>query len=138
MFSLKNFYKPAPAQVQRIAAVCKALGGMTAPAALTEKYKWIVGVGFVLAAVGEGLEKLSAAPHDATGRCLTRKCCLMKLTTAETKKYALLVVKSSTGGLSAPERTAYEALVTKMGKPEPRKKAKAKTKSATSKPASAK
>ena len=65
MFSLKNFYKPAPAQVQRIAAACKALGGMTAPAALTDKYKWLVGLGFVLAIVGESLEKLSAAPAPA-------------------------------------------------------------------------
>jgi hypothetical protein len=65
MFSFNNFYKPAPAQVQRIAAACKALGGLTAPAALTEKYKWLVGLGFVLAAVGEGLEKLSAAPAPA-------------------------------------------------------------------------
>jgi hypothetical protein len=65
MFSLKNFYKPAPAQVQRIAAVCKALGGLTAPAFLTEKYKWLVALGFILAAVGEGLEKLTAAPAPA-------------------------------------------------------------------------
>jgi hypothetical protein len=65
MFSFKNFYKPAPAHVQRIAAVCKALGGLTAPAALTDKYKWLVGLGFILAAVGEGLEKLMAAPAPA-------------------------------------------------------------------------
>jgi hypothetical protein len=67
MFSFKNFYKPARADVQRWAAVCKALGGLTAPAALTEKYKWLVLLGFVLAAVGEGLEKLSAAPPPAAG-----------------------------------------------------------------------
>lgn len=65
MFSFNNFYKPAPAHVQRLAAVCKALGGMTAPAALTEKYKWLVALGFILAAIGEGLEKLSAAPPPA-------------------------------------------------------------------------
>ncbi|MDJ0367396.1 hypothetical protein QMK33_19785 [Hymenobacter sp. H14-R3] len=45
----------------------------------------------------------------------------MKLTTAETKKYALLVVKASTGGLNTTDRTAYESLVGKMAKPEPRK-----------------
>ncbi|MGI4862756.1 MAG: hypothetical protein ACRYFZ_02460 [Janthinobacterium lividum] len=67
MFSFKNFYKPAPAVVQRIAAVCKALGGMTAPAALTEKYAWLAAAGFVLAIIGETLEKLSAAPPPAHG-----------------------------------------------------------------------
>lgn len=53
----------------------------------------------------------------------------MKLTTAETKKYALLVAKVATGGLSTSERTTYEALVGKMAKPEPRKKAATKKKS---------
>jgi len=67
MFSFKNFYKPAPAVVQRIAAACKALGGLTAPAALTEKYTWLVAVGFVLAIIGESLEKLTAAPPPAAG-----------------------------------------------------------------------
>ena len=65
MFSFKNFYKPARADVQRWAAALKGLGGMTAPAALTEKYKWLVLLGFGLAAIGEGLEKLSAAPAPA-------------------------------------------------------------------------
>jgi hypothetical protein len=67
MFSFKNFYKPAPAVVQRIATVCKALGGMTAPAALTEKYTWLAAAGFVLAIIGESLEKLTAAPPPAAG-----------------------------------------------------------------------
>jgi hypothetical protein len=67
MFSFNNFYKPAPATVQRIAAVCKAVAGISAPAALTEKYKWLAGLGFVLAIVGESLEKLSAAPPPAAG-----------------------------------------------------------------------
>jgi hypothetical protein len=67
MFSFKNFYKPAPATVQSIAAVCKAVAGIAAPAALTEKYKWLAGLGFVLAVVGESLEKLSAAPPPAAG-----------------------------------------------------------------------
>ena len=53
----------------------------------------------------------------------------MKLTTAETKKYAALAVKASAGGLSTSERTTYEALVGKMAKPEPRKKAATKKKS---------
>lgn len=65
MFHFRNFYKPAPAAVQRIAAACKAIAGVTAPAALTDKYKWLAGLGFVLAVVGEGLEKLSAAPAPA-------------------------------------------------------------------------
>jgi hypothetical protein len=65
MFHIRNFYKPAPAQVQRIAAACKAIAGVTAPAALTDKYKWLAGLGFILAIVGEGLEKLSAAPAPA-------------------------------------------------------------------------
>jgi hypothetical protein len=67
MFSFKNFYKPAPAAVQRIAAVCKALGGMTAPTVLTEKYSWLAAAGFVLAIIGESLEKLMAAPAPAAG-----------------------------------------------------------------------
>jgi hypothetical protein len=65
MFSLSNFYKPAPAQVQRIAAACKAVSAIAVPAALTEKYKWLAGLGFVLAIVGESLEKLTAAPPPA-------------------------------------------------------------------------
>lgn len=65
MFSFKNFYKPAPAVVQRIAAVCKAVSAIAVPAALTEKYKWLAGLGFVLAVVGESLEKLTAAPAPA-------------------------------------------------------------------------
>lgn len=52
----------------------------------------------------------------------------MKLTTAETKKYAALAVKASAGGLTATERTTYETLVGKMARPEPRKKATAKKK----------
>jgi hypothetical protein len=67
MFSFKNFYKPAPAVVQRISAVCKALGGMSAPAALSEKYSWLAAAGFVLAIIGETLEKLTAAPPPAAG-----------------------------------------------------------------------
>jgi hypothetical protein len=59
----------------------------------------------------------------------------MKLTTTETKKYALLVVKASTGGMSATERQQYEALVGKMAKPEPRKP---KAKKATTPKATAK
>lgn len=65
MFSLKNFYKPAPAVVQRIAAVCKAVSAVAVPAVLTDKYKWLAGLGFVLAIVGESLEKLTAAPAPA-------------------------------------------------------------------------
>jgi hypothetical protein len=67
MFTFQNFYKPAPAVVQRIAAVCKALGGMTVPVALTEKYTWLAAAGFVLAIIGESLEKLTAAPPPAAG-----------------------------------------------------------------------
>ncbi|MGI4971202.1 MAG: hypothetical protein ACRYGH_19830 [Janthinobacterium lividum] len=64
----------------------------------------------------------------------------MKLTTAKTKQYALLVVKSATGGMTPADRKQFESLVVEMAKPEPRKKAKAanKTKKATSKPPSAK
>lgn len=51
----------------------------------------------------------------------------MKLTTAKTKQYALLVVKLSTGGVTATERKQYDALVTEMAKPEPRKKTKKKS-----------
>lgn len=47
----------------------------------------------------------------------------MKLTTAKTKQYALLVVKASTGGMTPAERKQYDALVVEMAKPEPRKKA---------------
>lgn len=52
----------------------------------------------------------------------------MKLTTAETKKYALLAGKTTAGGMTPAERMAYDALVVKMAKPEPRKKAAAKKK----------
>lgn len=57
----------------------------------------------------------------------------MKLTTAKTKQYALLVVKSATGGMSPAERKQFEALVVEMAKPEPRKKKASKAKAATPK-----
>ena len=47
----------------------------------------------------------------------------MKLTTTETKQYAHLVVKLSTGAtVSLAEYTKFKALVSKMKKPEPCKK----------------
>jgi hypothetical protein len=72
-FSFKNFYHPAPAQVQRICAAMKALGGAvgTAPGFLvlltgTPLEKPIVKLvalimlgGWLLAMLGETLEKLS-------------------------------------------------------------------------------
>lgn len=69
MFSFSNFYKPAPATVQRWAAALKAVGGVASASALAAdaQYRWLLWAGLVLAAVGEGLEKLSAAPPPAAG-----------------------------------------------------------------------
>ncbi|MBX0290949.1 hypothetical protein K3G63_10895 [Hymenobacter sp. HSC-4F20] len=69
MFSFSNFYKPAPATVQRWAAALKGVGALIAASVLAanEKYAWLPWLGLVLAAVGEGLEKLSAAPPPAAG-----------------------------------------------------------------------
>ena len=47
----------------------------------------------------------------------------MKLTTTETKKYALLVVRLATGAaVSLAEYAKFKFLVAKMSKPEPGKK----------------
>jgi hypothetical protein len=72
MFSLKNFYKPAPAVVQRWAALLKIAGGALSTASASElvpapyKLSAFLG-GLVVCAVAEGLEKLSAAPPPASG-----------------------------------------------------------------------
>lgn len=70
MFSLRNFYKPAPATVQRGCAALKIAGGALSAASGSElcpaPYKWPAFVGgLVICAVAEGLEKLSAAPAPA-------------------------------------------------------------------------
>lgn len=72
MFSFNNFYKPAPAVVQRYAALLKIAGGALSTASASElvpaKYKLLAFLGgLVVAAVAEGLEKLSAAPPPAAG-----------------------------------------------------------------------
>jgi hypothetical protein len=72
MFSFKNFYKPAPAQVQRIAALLKIAGGALSTASVSEltppQYKLIAFLGgLIVCAVAEGMEKLSAAPPPAAG-----------------------------------------------------------------------
>jgi hypothetical protein len=72
MFSFKNFYKPAPAVVQRWAAIIKIAGGALTAASASEltpqQYKLAAFIGgLVVCAVAEGLEKLSAAPPPATG-----------------------------------------------------------------------
>jgi hypothetical protein len=46
----------------------------------------------------------------------------MKLSTAETKQYAVLAAQAQGGGMTPAQRSKYEALVAKMSKPEPRKK----------------
>ena len=70
MVSFDNFYKPAPAWAQRLAAVMKSLGGSAAAAAVSPfvpaGLRVLVGVaGLVVAAVGEAIEKLTAAPAPA-------------------------------------------------------------------------
>lgn len=79
MFSFNNFYKPAPARAQRIAAACKAFGGAvgTTPAFLvilqgTEMEKstlklvaCVMLFGWLTAAIAESMEKLAAAPAPA-------------------------------------------------------------------------
>jgi hypothetical protein len=72
MFSFNNFYKPAPAVVQRWAALLKIAGGSLSTASASElvpaKYKLLAFLsGLVVCAVAEGLEKLSAAPPPAAG-----------------------------------------------------------------------
>jgi hypothetical protein len=72
MFSFKNFYKPAPAVVQRIAALLKIAGGALSTASASElvpsQYKLLAFLGgLVVCAVAEGMEKLSAAPPPAAG-----------------------------------------------------------------------
>ena len=70
MFHIRNFYKPAPAFVQRAAALLKIAGASLSTASVSEltplKYKLPAFVGgLVVCAVAEGLEKLSAAPAPA-------------------------------------------------------------------------
>lgn len=67
MFSFRNFYKPAPAAVQRWCAALQAVGGLIASSALAAESKRFGVFGLVLSAVGVGLEKLSAAPAPAAG-----------------------------------------------------------------------
>lgn len=72
MFSFKNFYKPAPATVQRWAAMLKIGGAALSTASTSElvpqQYKLAAFLGgLVVCAVAEGLEKLSAAPPPAAG-----------------------------------------------------------------------
>lgn len=70
MFSLNNFYKPAPALVQRYCAALKIGGGLLAAVSGSEltppayKFPAFLG-GLVIAAVAEGIEKLRAAPAPA-------------------------------------------------------------------------
>ena len=72
MFSHRNFYKPAPAAVQRMAAMLKVAGGALSTASISEltpvpyKLPAFLG-GLVICAVAEALEKLSAAPPPAAG-----------------------------------------------------------------------
>lgn len=70
MLSLHNFYKPAPAAVQRYAALLKIAGAGFSTASTSDlvptvyKLSAFLG-GLVVCAVAEGLEKLSAAPAPA-------------------------------------------------------------------------
>lgn len=62
-FSFKNFYHPAPAQVQKATAMLKVFGGLLASASAAEytppKFKPLCFFGgLVVCAVAEGLEKL--------------------------------------------------------------------------------
>lgn len=72
-FSVKNFLRPAPARVQKIAALVKILGGGIVVATASEhvppQYKAALAIaGIVVAMLAESLEKLSppaTAPDDA-------------------------------------------------------------------------
>jgi hypothetical protein len=79
-FSFRNFYHPAPAQVQRWAAACKGIGTLISSASLAADKPWLLWAGLTLCAVGEGLEKLwpqatlpdpaaEPAPEDAATAC---------------------------------------------------------------------
>lgn len=56
----------------------------------------------------------------------------MKLTSTEARQYGDLRVKIANGQASAADMKAYDALVVKMAKPEPRKKAATKKKATKS------
>ncbi|KAA9333420.1 hypothetical protein F0P96_10650 [Hymenobacter busanensis] len=61
-FTLRNFYHPAPRQVQRVAAALKGISGIVTLSALASEYKWLAGGGLLLAIVAETMEKLSGDP----------------------------------------------------------------------------
>lgn len=67
MFSLNNFYKPAPAWAQRLAAALKSVGATLGAigAAGVGPAKFLILGGLVVAGLGEALEKLTAAPPPA-------------------------------------------------------------------------
>ncbi len=65
MFAFKNFYKPAPASVQRYCAALKGAGGLIGASTLVGTYAWLGGVGLGLIVLGETWEKLSGAPPPA-------------------------------------------------------------------------
>ena len=67
MFSFKNFYKPAPAQVQRYCAALQAVGGLVAASGAIATYPWLAIVGLAMSALGVGWEKLTAALPPAAG-----------------------------------------------------------------------
>jgi hypothetical protein len=67
MLSFKNFYKPAPAQVQRYCAALKGVGGLIGASTLVGTYAWLGFVGLACIVLGETWEKLTAAPPPAAG-----------------------------------------------------------------------
>ena len=62
---LSNFYKPASKRVQQIAAALKGIGGVLMAATLIGMPVWLPVAGLFAAAIGEGLEKLSAKDTPA-------------------------------------------------------------------------
>jgi hypothetical protein len=62
-FTLRNFYHPAPRQVQRMSAALKGVSGLLMASTFLTKYPWLGGVGLVMAIVAEALEKLSGDPN---------------------------------------------------------------------------
>lgn len=65
-----NFYKPAPKDIQRYCAALKAVGGVLIATGPLTAFPWIIVLGLVMAAVGEGWEKLSDSkpvPVSPTG-----------------------------------------------------------------------
>ena len=61
-FTPRNFFHPAPRQVQRYCAALKGVGGLLSGSALAASLLWLGGVGLALCILAETLEKLTADP----------------------------------------------------------------------------